>query len=70
MKFPLFAKARSVDVTLNPGEILYLPARWSHFVLNLEISVMVNFWHEPSKYNLLRARGKSLRWRVMRQIGW
>ena len=55
VKFPLFARARSVDVTLNPGEILYLPARWSHFVLNLEISVMVNFWHEPSKYNLLRS---------------
>jgi hypothetical protein len=43
-KFPLFAKARPVEVTLQAGEILYLPARWSHFVVNLDVSMMVNFW--------------------------
>ena len=67
--FPLFAKARSVDVTLNPREILYLPARWAQFVLNLEVSVMVNFWHEPSTYNLLRKRAWSLRLRIQGRIG-
>ena len=48
-KYPRFAEARSVEVTLNAGEILYLPARWAHFVLNLETSVMVNFWPEHTK---------------------
>ena len=67
--FPLFAKARSVDVTLNPGEILYLPARWAHFVINQEVSVMVNFWHEPSRYNLLKKRAWSVRLRIQRRIG-
>ena len=47
-RYPRFAEARSVEFTLNAGEILYLPARWSHFVVNLEISLMVNFWPEYS----------------------
>ncbi|HTK89066.1 MAG TPA: cupin-like domain-containing protein [Verrucomicrobiae bacterium] len=46
--FPLFARARSVEVTLVAGELLYLPARWSHFVVNQDASVMVNFWPEHS----------------------
>ena len=48
-KFPLFARAKGVEVTLNAGELLYLPARWSHFVRNLDVSVMVNFWPEYTK---------------------
>ena len=69
VRFPLFARARSVDVTLNPGEILFLPARWSHFVVNLDTSVMVNFWHEATKYRALRTRVTRLRWRVQRRVG-
>lgn len=42
--YPRFANAQHVDVMLAPGEILYLPARWSHFVVNPEASLMVNFW--------------------------
>ena len=45
-KYPRFAKAKAVEVTLSAGEILYLPAKWSHFVVNLETSLMVNFWPE------------------------
>jgi cupin-like protein len=45
---PRFAHARGVEVTLRAGEVLYLPARWSHFVVNQDISVMVNFWAKPS----------------------
>jgi hypothetical protein len=46
--FPLFSNARGVEVTVGPGELLYLPARWSHFVVNQDTSVMVNFWPEHS----------------------
>ena len=46
--YPLFARARGVRVTVGPGELLYLPARWSHFVVNVDTSVMVNFWPEHS----------------------
>jgi hypothetical protein len=45
-QFPLFTRAKAVEVTLSAGEMLYLPARWSHFVLNLDTSLMVNFWPE------------------------
>lgn len=45
-EFPLFAKAKPVEVVVNAGEILFLPEHWSHFVLNLETSMMVNFWTE------------------------
>ena len=53
-RYPRFAESRSVEFTLNAGEILYLPARWSHFVVNLEISLMVNFWPEFSWSQLAR----------------
>jgi hypothetical protein len=43
-KFPLFANARAVEVTLKAREMLFLPARWAHFVVNLDTSLMVNFW--------------------------
>lgn len=56
-------------MTLNPGEILYLPARWSHFVVNLDIAVMVNFWHEPSPLVRLRSRARNVAWRIHRGIG-
>ena len=35
-KFPLFRKARSVEVTLNPGELLVQPAGWFHAVYCLD----------------------------------
>ena len=44
--FPLFARASPIELTLKAGEILYLPARWSHFVQNADVSVMFNFWTE------------------------
>ncbi|MCI0546702.1 MAG: cupin-like domain-containing protein [Candidatus Rokubacteria bacterium] len=66
VKFPLFARARSVEVTLHPGEILFLPAHWSHFVVNLDLSVMANFWQKPTRYIRWRVGAQSLRWRVRR----
>ena len=45
-KFPLFARAKAVEVTLSAGEMLYLPRGWSHFVVNSDTSLMVNFWPE------------------------
>jgi ribosomal protein L16 Arg81 hydroxylase len=45
-KFPLFKKAKSLEVTLNPGEILYLPFQWFHFVKsNSGKNLAVNYWY-------------------------
>lgn len=43
-RFPLFSKAQSITFDVLPGEILYLPMGWSHYVENLEMSLMVNHW--------------------------
>jgi hypothetical protein len=44
LKFPLFAQAEPIREEIRPGEMLYLPAGWGHFVENLSFSLMVNFW--------------------------
>ncbi len=44
-RFPEFRKARSIEVEVAAGEVLFLPEGWAHFVENLEPTIMVNFWH-------------------------
>ncbi len=34
------------DVALGPGELLYLPPRWWHYVKALSASFSVSFWWE------------------------
>ena len=43
-KFPEFNKARGIEVIMHSHELLYLPAGWSHHVINLEETLMFNFW--------------------------
>lgn len=43
-KFPALKNAKSIEVTINTGEVLYLPAGWSHFVENIEKTLMINYW--------------------------
>jgi ribosomal protein L16 Arg81 hydroxylase len=43
-KFPDFAKAHPVEFIQEAGDMLYLPAGWSHYVENLEDTLMLNFW--------------------------
>lgn len=43
-RFPLFQNAESVSVTVEAGQVLYLPEGWFHYVENLEPSLMVNYW--------------------------
>ena len=37
-------KAHPLTFELGKGEMLYLPAGWSHFVETVEPSLMINFW--------------------------
>ncbi|VDN01435.1 unnamed protein product [Thelazia callipaeda] len=43
-KFPLFAEAHVFDCVLNPGECLYIPAKFWHYVLALDPSISVSCW--------------------------
>lgn len=49
-KFPFFAKAKGLDVTLSQGDLLYLPYGWGHSVENISVSVMLNIWFKLDDY--------------------
>ena len=42
-RFPLLAGARVYDVTLNPGEIIFMPLAWWHQVKSLDFSVTITY---------------------------
>ncbi|XP_059134081.1 tRNA wybutosine-synthesizing protein 5 [Peromyscus eremicus] len=50
-KYPLFAKARRYECSLEAGDALFIPALWFHNVISEEFGVGVNvFWkHLPSE---------------------
>ncbi|KAK6485289.1 HSPB1-associated protein 1-like protein isoform X1 [Huso huso] len=46
-RFPAFAKARAHVVTLNPGQVLFVPRHWWHYVESIDpITVSINSWLE------------------------
>ncbi|XP_039263456.2 uncharacterized protein LOC120339404 [Styela clava] len=45
-KHPKFSSAHAHVVILNPGDMLYVPHHWWHYVENLELSVSINLWYE------------------------
>ncbi|TVY71167.1 Lysine-specific demethylase [Lachnellula suecica] len=42
--FPLFDKADYIEVILEPGDCLYIPLGWWHYVRSLSVSFSVSFW--------------------------
>jgi ribosomal protein L16 Arg81 hydroxylase len=43
-EFPLFEKAEYVEGIVGPGECLYIPRGWWHFVRSESVSIGVSFW--------------------------
>ncbi len=43
-QFPGFSQVPYIDVVLEPGEMLYMPPKWWHFVQSLTVSFSVSFW--------------------------
>lgn len=41
---PAFANATFTQAVLQPGEVLFIPARCWHYVRSLSTSISVNFW--------------------------
>lgn len=41
-----------IEVIVNAGEMLYLPANWGHFVTTLENTIMANYWRPTQKDKL------------------
>jgi hypothetical protein len=57
-RFPLVKRARSVEVTVEPGDMLYIPPHWWHLVrgsgLNISLSV---FWVASLRYYRFQTPG-------------
>ncbi|OQS06560.1 hypothetical protein THRCLA_01401 [Thraustotheca clavata] len=49
--FPLFSTATYMEATLHPGDMLYLPPKYWHFVQSLDISFSVSCWFAQPKDN-------------------
>ncbi|KAG5519574.1 hypothetical protein PMAC_001729 [Pneumocystis sp. 'macacae'] len=43
-KFPKFLNAKYVEGIIGPGDCLYIPVGWWHYVRSLSISFSVSFW--------------------------
>ena len=43
-KYPLFQKAALLQTVVNPGEILFIPANYWHWVRALDKSISMSFW--------------------------
>lgn len=41
---------RALDVTLNPGEVLYIPPYWFHCVVTMETSISLNVWSNSESF--------------------
>ncbi|CAO3564236.1 unnamed protein product [Mortierella alpina] len=41
---PLFADAHYVETILEPGELIYIPFQWWHYIRSLSTSFSVSFW--------------------------
>ncbi|KYO18188.1 HSPB1-associated protein 1 isoform B [Alligator mississippiensis] len=46
-RFPLFKKAKAHVVTLSPGQVLFVPQHWWHYVESIDpITISINSWIE------------------------
>ncbi|XP_067942801.1 bifunctional peptidase and (3S)-lysyl hydroxylase Jmjd7-like [Watersipora subatra] len=67
--YPEFAKAHVYKVTVNEGEMLYLPSLWYHHVTQTDGCVAVNYWYDMRydiKYNYHQLVSKLLETRQPR----
>jgi hypothetical protein len=48
-RYPLFQQAACAEVHLEPGDMLYMPRRWWHWVTSFERNIAINVWHAAER---------------------
>ncbi|UVK51420.1 cupin-like domain-containing protein [Mesorhizobium sp. AR02] len=50
---PLYSEASPITLTLFPGDVLFIPVGWWHYVQSIDISIMVSYtnFHYPNEFN-------------------
>jgi hypothetical protein len=43
-RYPLLKQSHALEVCLHPGDVLYLPEAWVHYVYTDSLSISVNYW--------------------------
>ena len=44
-KYPNLSKAKFTKITVQAGEMLFLPAYWWHHVYSVDTTVSINIWN-------------------------
>ncbi|CAN1210159.1 cupin-like domain-containing protein [Tumidithrix helvetica PCC 7403] len=42
-RHPLFKQVKTIDVVVEPGEVIFIPVAWWHYVRSLDISISLSF---------------------------
>ena len=58
-QFPLARQATMIEVIVNPGDMLYVPAGWYHQVRALTFSLSSNRWARAVPFSLIGAASKT-----------
>jgi len=61
-RHPRFARATPWEVTVQPGDMLFIPAAWWHYLRALEPSISLNFWWNTPATVLGPPRHLALEW--------
>ena len=69
-KHPLYAKAKGYECAIRPGDTIYVPSRWSHWVRSLEagISITYNFMAPGCVSSCLWNTTKDVTTRALRKL--
>jgi len=43
-RYPLLKQSHALEVCLHPGDVLFLPEAWVHYVYTESLSISVNYW--------------------------
>jgi hypothetical protein len=52
--FPLLEHVEAYEVTLVPGDLLYMPPLWFHHVESMDVSISINVWTDSHQTSLMQ----------------